>query len=415
MKLIIVVALLAVTAVGAELGPVKIQRRNDVEFTHGVLNDPGELTYSIADGGTAVLTLGAAEGNVVVSDPFAIRLAPQRVLSPNEWAVTLGDGVTMSDAGAYVFFDAYKTEDTVRLMSVTPVNALTKIARVTYDINSYMVNVVRSTTEDKITWTGTSTYDIFMDPLDKGGRMFVSNIVVYAWEGDERTATVDFTLSDLSVTDKTGTYNMSGLRQWIMSRYDSKTGDQWSKFPATHSVRLADKPLWFDSVGVVRLSSWSGGDTNTVAFTVGGTPVFEITPGAAEMTDQLKIVDYVLRGDTQAVFYVSAYLNVPIGLQTTASLDPANWADVSTGLTSTYPTISSHTVGDTTYNVFVLTLALNPASPGGFYRAKASVGSVGATTLEIKNCTLVYKGHPLGIVTQVVGGVTYEVLGNIVP
>ncbi len=399
----------------AELGPVKIQRRNDVEFSHGALNDQGELTYTIAGNGTSVLTLGSAEGNAVVSDPFAIRLAPQRILSAGEWAATLGDGVTLNEQGVYEFFDAYKTGDTVRSMTIAPVNSLVKIARVTYGINNYFINNKVAQTEESVSWSGTSTYNSFLDPYDKGAWMYVSNIVVYAWVGDERISSVDFTLSDLSVTDKTGTYNMSDLRQWIKTRYDSKTGDQWSKFPATQAVNLSDNQIWFDPLGIVRMSSWQSADTNTVAITVNGTPVLEIVPGATEFSDQLKIVDYQINGSTQAVFYVSATLNSALGLQSTASLDPANWSDISAGLTSTFPTISQHSVSGVTYDVYVLTLILNPSVASGFYRVKSTVSAIGATTLEIKNCTLIYNGHPLNIITQVVDGVTYEVLGNVIP
>jgi hypothetical protein len=163
------------------------------------------------------------------------------------------------------------------------------------------------------------------------------------------------------------------------------------------------------------MSSWQSADTNTVAITVNGTPVLEIVPGATEFSDQLKIVDYQINGSTQAVFYVSATLNSALGLQSTASLDPANWSDISAGLTSTFPTISQHSVSGVTYDVYVLTLILNPSVASGFYRVKSTVSAIGATTLEIKNCTLIYNGHPLNIITQVVDGVTYEVLGNVIP
>ena len=411
----ILLAFLAFTVCAAEIGPIKIQRRNNIEFSHGTLNDAGELTYTVADNGTAVLTLGSAEGNAVVSDPFAIRLAPQRVLAADEWAATLGDGVVLNAQGVYEFFKAYKTGSTVRTLTLAPVNPLVKIARVTCNIDNYLITDRSATTENSYTLTGTSTYDSFFDPYNNGAWMYVSNIVVYAWVGDERVSSVDFTLSDLAVTDDLGTYNMSDLRQWIMTRYDDYTGNQWSKFPATQAVKLADKPIWFDALGVVRMSSWQSADTNTVAITVNGSPVLEILPGVPEFTDQLKVVDYQINGETQAVFYVSATLNTPVGLQQSATLDPVNWSDITTGLTSSYPTISQRTVSGVTYGVYVLTLTLNSAATGAFYRVKSSVGTIGATTLEIKNCTLIYKGHPLGIVTQVVDGVSYEVLGRVLP
>ena len=415
MKRSLILVFLAFGACAAELGPIKIQRRNDIEFSHGVLNDAGELTYTTTENGMGVLTLGTAEGNAVVSDPFAIRLAPQRVLAADEWAATLSDGVVLNAQGVYEFFNAYKTGDTVRTLTLAPVNPLVKIARVTCNIDNYMITVKPTTTENAYTLTGTSTYDPFFDPNNRGAWMYVSNVVVYAWVGYERVSAVDFTLSDLAVTDDIGTYNMSDLRQWIMTRYDAYTGNQWSKFPATQAVKLADKPIWFDALGVVRMSSWTLADTNTVAITVHGSPVLEISPGVPEFSDQLKVVDYQINGETQAVFYVSATLNTPVGLQQSASLDPVNWADITEGLTSSYPAISQRTVSGVTYGVYVLTLTLNPAATGAFYRVKASVGTIGATTLEIKNCTLIYNGHPLGIVTQVVNGVSYEVLGRVLP
>lgn len=411
MKAIILFMFFAAGAFAAEIGPISLQRRNDVEFSHGVLNDAGEITYTVDDAGRGVLTLGAAEGNTVVGDPFAIHLAPQRILSPDEYGVEITGG-ELTSAGAYEIFDAYKVAGTVRTLTLAPVNPLVKIARVTYDSSSYLIDIDKTTTEGGMTLTCTSDYDSFWDPSGNGAHMYVSNLVVYAWTGDARVSTVDFTLSDLAVTDDLGGYNMSELRSWITARYDSTTGDQWSKFAATHPVRLADRQIWFDSLGVTRLGALASSGTNRVSITVNGTSIMEITPGASEYTDMLKIVDYEM-GATQAVFYVAAALLSPVTLQTTPTLDPLDWSDVSTGLVSSYPTTSIHTVDDTTYTVYTLTLSIDPEAATGFYRIKSSVGAIGATTLEIKNCALIYQGHPLGIVTQVVDGVSYEVLGRV--
>lgn len=413
MKSTILFVFFAAGAFAAEIGPISLQRRNDVEFNHGVLNDAGEITYTVDDAGRGVLTLGAAEGNTVVGDPFAIHLAPQRILSPDEYGVEITGG-ELTSAGAYEIFDAYKVAGTVRTLTLAPVNPLVKIARVTYDSTAYMVDVTKTTTEQACVVRGVSRYDSFFDPLDRGGWMHVSNIVVYAWAGDERRASVDFTLSDLTVTDDVGNYNMSGLRTWITARYDHRTGDQWSQFPATHPVRLADRQIWFDPLGITRMSSIQAAGTNAVAILVNGSPVLEIIPGAAERTDQLKIVDFQMES-TQAVFYVSAALGAPVVLQRTEVLEPANWGDVSTGISSTYPNTVQRTVGDTAYTTYRLTLAVDPEATSAFYRVKSTVGLIGATTVEIKNATLIYKGVPMGIVTQVVDGVSYETIGRVLP
>lgn len=413
MKSTILFVFFAAGAFAAEIGPISLQRRNAVEFNHGVLNDAGEITYTVDDAGRGVLTLGAAEGNTVVGDPFAIHLAPQRILSPDEYGVEITGG-ELTSAGTYELFDAYKVADTVRTMTLTPVNPLVKIARVTYDSSSYMIDIDKTTTEGGMTLTCTSNYDSFWDPAAHGAHMHVSNIVVYAWTGDARVSTVDFTLSDLAVTDDLGGYNMSELRSWITARYDSTTGDQWSKFSATYPVRLADRQIWFDPLGVTRLGSLASSGTNRVSIAVNGTSVIEITPGASEYTDMLKIVDYEM-GTTQAVFYVAAALLSPVTLQTTPTLDPLDWSDVSTGLVSSYPETSSRTVGDTTYSVYTLTLSIDPEATSAFYRVKSTVGLIGATTVEIKNATLIYNGVPLGIVTQVVEGVSYETIGRVLP
>lgn len=413
-RIVIIVMLASSVSMAAEIGPVKIQRRNDVEFVRGVRNDVGELTYSVGSDGRGTLTVGASEGDVVVSDPFAIRLAPQRILAADEWAATLDGAITLTADGVYKLFDAYKGVPAARTLTISAANPQVKLARVTYGSTSYMVDVTKTTTEQSCVIRGVSDYDSFWDPAGHGAHMHVSNIVVYAWTGYERTAQVDFTLADLTVTDSLGKYNMSALRTWITARYDHRTGDKWSQFPATHPVRLADRQIWFDPLGIVRMSSFQTDGTNAVAIMVNGSPVLEIVPGSAERTEQLKIVDYSA-GATQAVFWVSAALGAPIVLQRTEVLEPANWGDVSTGISSTYPNTVQRTVGDTAYTTYRLTLAVDPEATSAFYRVKSTVGLIGATTVEIKNATLIYKGVPMGIVTQVVDGVSYETIGRVLP
>lgn len=415
--IIMVVSLMvALAAQAAEVGVIKIQRRNPVEFHRGVLNEEGELTYEIDHAGRGILTVGSNQGNALVGDPFSIQLAPQRILEPEEWGATLDSGIELTADGTYKIFAGIKEAGVSRSMTIAPVNPATKVARVTYQsyYTGVLVKLDATQTEQGLTLLGRSIYTAFWDPNDKGGFLLVSNIVVYAWVGDARLSSVDFTLSDLSITDNTGSYTMAGLRQWIMARYDYRTGDRWSQFSATHSVRLADKPIWFDPLGVVRMSAHSGGESaDGVSIFVNGSPVFVITPGATEETDQLKIVDYQM-GATQATFYVSAALKSPITIQCATTLAASSWSDVSTGVTSTYPTISQRIVGGEVYSVYVLTLPLDPDAANVFYRVKTSVGAIAANQIEIKNATLVYNGHEIGIVTQVINGVTYELLGRVV-
>ena len=90
------------------------------------------------------------------------------------------------------------------------------------------------------------------------------------------------------------------------------------------------------------------------------------------------------------------------------------WSDVSSGLVSSYPAKTTAYYNGSPVPAYALTLAIDPEATGGFYRAKSTLPSYGETKLEIKNCALYYAGHRLGIVTQLVSGVTYEVLGRVI-
>lgn len=413
-RIVTLVALLAVLdASSAEIGPIKIQRRNAIEHSMGTLNAEGEITYAVDDAGRGVLTVGAHEGNVVVSDPCAIRLAPQRILAPAEWAPALSDGVTADASGTYSVFAAYKVADTVRSIVIETGDPLQTIARVTYDSDYYMAMIDKTISGNSCTISVASTYDSFWDPAGHGTRCYISNVVVYVWSSDSRSSAVDYTVSDLTMTDTIGSVKMSGLRQWVMDRYDADTGHLWSRYPALERVRLAGHSLWFDAFGGVR-AGMSGGATNRWQLVANGATVMELTPGVTETSDQLMIVGFEQTSPSQLVFQVSSALEAPVTLQSAATLD-SSWADVVGGLTSSYPAKTTVDFNGQTVSAYTLTLAVDPETTEGFYRAKTTLPSYGVTSLEIKNCALIYQGHPLGIVTQVVDGVSYEVLGRVLP
>lgn len=401
----------ASVAVAQVVGPVKIQRRNPVESAAGVVNDVGELTYSVDEHGRATLTVGAHEGNAVVSDPYCIRLAPQRVLQPTEWAPTLSEGATVSD-GRYVLFDKWKEDGTVRTVTFETGNPLHEISRVTFDAYVNLVKLEKKASGNKYTITATADYDSFWDPAENGARCYISNVVVHVWTGSQRVSEVDFTVSDIKVTDGAGTVNWSDLRPGIHRRYDGRTGVEWSKFPAIASVRLDGHPVLYDWFGSVR-TGMVPGTTNRWHMAVNGVPVVEVSPGVTEVSEQLRILSLRFLADDRIELAISSALESPVTVQTVDTLEgnPA-WMDIQSGLTSSYPEKTTVTVDGSPVPAYILTLGVDPAAPSGFYRAKSMLPGLGTTSIHIKNCDFYVDGVKLGIVTQTVNSVQYEFLGR---
>lgn len=387
----------------------RIQRRDSVEAATAQ-NAVGELTYSTDEPGTATLRVGTSnKGTVVVSDPFAIHIAPRRRLDPDEYSVTLSTGAYVRADGAYVLAqDVYLSDGAVtNTLTVLPIDPAVKLAEVRYQAVEHDSRMTRDLTEDRCTFTGITTGAVTPTSMLQPGCLVVTNITVWAWAGHVRDSVLDCETAPVPFRDQIGNTSLWGLRAWVTNRYDARTAEHWAGFPALDTVRLAGREIHYSAGGGLHSKAESGAWT----YYASGVPVIRVVAGVATndtRTAELKVLAIDVHGEGGAAIDVSASLGVPVYIDTRADLDAA-WVRAPVQ-TSTYPDTVLTKKGLPAYRV---TVPIDPSADRCFYRAAATIDdSVSTRALHLGGgSTVLYIGGRRCAWTNItVSGQTLRVL-----
>lgn len=383
-----------------------IQRRSPSEVAAGVPEPVGGLTYSAAPDGSATLRVGTSDaGTLFVSDPWAVHVAPTRLLAPSEYSVVLSNATWTADGRICMASNVVTTAYVGARAEIGLLDPTLAISAVTFDadanagharpvrISDGRVDIVGSTTTGAIGGIG--------DP----GHLYISNISVRVWTTSRRSASWNAVDDDVALLDDMGEVPVSGLRRWVAARYDGRTAEDWSNHPATNRVQLAGQPLWFTPGGSLRAAAAA---TNTEWRIVSsGVPVVRILAeqggGASE---DLAIRGIEIDGGTVRI-WVGAALGSPVRIQASATLTPADWIDAD-GAVSTYPAAEVH--GG--YSCYRVDVPLDPSAPSCFYRAVATGtgGSTRALRLCDSDAALYVGGVRVAWTNITIGGQTLRVL-----
>jgi len=327
------------------VGPIRLQRRNEVEHVQGAQNEPGELTYAVAEDGKATLRVGTeTEGTIIVSDPVAVRYVPTRVLADEEWYVEYGDGVEAGPDRSIVFYDAHPAVtngvNISRTATVRPVDEAVALASVTATpvVSVGHISIATAEAGSVITGIGWHSPEGMPMPIS----VEASNIIVRAYSSDERAATTDLRDNPIGLVDTLGPIQLGALREWVTNRYDAATAPAWSQHAATHPVRLDRQSIRWDSSGAL-IMRWQGdAASNGWAVTSHGWPILALTPGAGgggETMEGFDIVQMVV-GASSIVIHVADGIWGDVAIQQVSDPSFGEWI-ASAGQTSSYPATES--------------------------------------------------------------------------
>ena len=378
-----------------------IQRRSPAEIADGVLEPVGALTYSVDESGaSATLRVGTSDsGTLVVSDPWAVHVAPTRLLDPSEYTVVLSNA-TWTAAGEICFYADATTMDTVGGdADIRLIDPTLSISSVRWDARQLGGMVRQQTLPDgAIRLVGRG----HAGPLQQAGYLYASNIAVRVWASPSRGTEWDATAADTTLRDTLGAVRMSGLRRWITDRYDGRTAEYWSEHPATDRVRANGHAIWYNPSGTLRSEVASNSEWRVLS---SGVPVIRVLSDISEgATPDLSIVDLEIGEGDAVSLYVLSSLNVPIGVQCCTDLRRDEWEEVAA--TSTYPSTVSHG-GVSCYQLTVP----GTADATRLFRATATVGGTArALRLADADCALYIGGVRAAWTNITVGGNTIRVL-----
>ena len=352
----------------------RIQRRASAEAATAA-NAVGELTYSVDAPGEAVLRVGTSDsGTVVVSDPCAIHVAPRRRLDAGEYSVTVSGDHTVYADGSILLATNVVSGVVTNVVTVRPVDPAVALASVSWDL-AHGLGTTSSKTNagDVATLAVRTTFienpPIGGEPTKVPGWSLLRGVEVWAWTTDRRSVELDTETHPVPFRDALGSTSLWDLRSWVTNRYDWRTAEHWSEFPASDTVRLAGRTVHWSAGGALRSEYDSGAWT----YYASGVPVIRVVSGVStnSATDELKILALELEG-TNALVYVSASLGVPVYIDSAPTLD-SPYTRVA-GQTSTYPS----TVTVKGLPAYRITVPLDPAATAAFYRATATIDNSAA-------------------------------------
>lgn len=384
-----------------------VPRLADAEIAANVQLDVAELAAHVGPDGAASLLLGTSDhGTVRVTDPFAVHFAPRRLLRPGEYAVRFDSGYYRDDGTIVLAEDVEAGIVTNRLVieAVAPGVAL---ASATCDLKGAGYYAQPWDVSDAAIGRTFFVHTDKIGGVGGPGYLWVSNIAVWAWTSERRSATWDTLVETVDLRDSMGTVPVSGLRRWICDRYDGRTGEEWSLYPAAHTVSLAGRMVRLNSFGT--LVSYFDDDganaTNDWHLAAFGNPVVTVRPGivSSSIGGAFRIVDYEPGADA-ATIYVNADLGTPVTVQACATLD-GPWLYVA-GQTSAYPA----TVQRGGVACYAVSVPVSPSAESAFFRARCTVDSDVSTELRIDNCVLYIDGRKAVWKQITVGGETIRVL-----
>ena len=331
-----IASLLLLAALAAMGGT--IQRRSPAEIASGVVEPAGAVTYSVGESGdAATLRVGTSDaGTLVVSDPWAVHVAPTRLLDPSEFSVVLSNAVWTSDGEIRFVEEAQTMDDTGGDADIRPIDPALAISSVRFDTRQLGGRVHQKTLPDgAVRLEGRG----HKGPLGQDGYLYASNIRVRVWASPSRGATWDATADDVTITDSMGVVRMSRLRRWICDRYDGRTAENWSEHPAADRIRANGHSIWYNPGGSLRSEVAASNSEWRVMSS--GVPVIRVLSDTDEgPSADLSIADIEVAVDGAVTLYVLSSLGVPVGVQCCTDPRRGEWEEVAA--TSTYPSTVTH-------------------------------------------------------------------------
>lgn len=252
-------ALLSIAAFAALAGSTFIPRANDRTLATSPLV-PGETAYVPQPDGAA-LYVGGLAGNLLVTDPTALRSYSYAEIPRTEYAVSGSAGVE------YV-----STNDAWRVTTTTVSTATVLIAFPIGLEPSHveMDKVVQHEVQDP-----NPAGEIIVHPISNGvirvdlrrtkagsAEMYIGNIHAYRLVGGAEGRVNDALSNVWLVKDSLGTFDLGNLRYELVHKYDGNRGEDWSTYAARNDVRLDGYGIRFDPKS--RYQAYVDTETNLV-------------------------------------------------------------------------------------------------------------------------------------------------------
>lgn len=347
-----IVALIAsvLTACAADTVPMTSEAQNRV-------NPPasGKLAYAISEDGTSATLYVGADGKAApVADPAALRSVIVAPYPAGSFDVDPGDAVVGTGASGKTYASASKS--TPVTMTVTMLDG-SLIGQVGYQQGGGSATMpgvanVKTTVDGSVATLSLTT--------DNGG--YIYGISVYPPEANRIN---DTTVSDFTVRDSLGVYQLSNLRSQLINYYNGNRGEDWSDYQARRQIRTAGNPIYFGDDSSASLIPRPGG----LSVGVLGTNVItvEALSGSAPATGSIDVTD--IEVGTSAVTLTATLGG---GLQPSA-VTVYESSSLSDDFIGTGSTVTS--LGGDSY-AFIL-----PRQPGTghFYQLRADGGVTSAT------------------------------------
>lgn len=363
------------------VSPVLLERRNAVEYEHGVENRNGELTYTVDSENRPNLYLGTTEGGTqIVSDPFAIHQPKTEEIADGSFAVEfVSDGISWNDDGSVQVFagEGYATNHYTRTLRVRTVDGR-RIAAVRSTNDLFNATASGHRNQD-------GSYDVdvsstFLDMFDNPPRAKLSHFRVWVYSGERTEEEADLVAGDVLLHDSMGDVYFSKLREWTANRYDDRTAVDWAKYHANSDVYLDGHRVFFNRQLTLLTSMGGTNATAGLRFLANGSTVMEIVPGEVSADGSLRIVGFEYNS-TNAVVYATSEYATPVYVQSAPAVRDV-YEDLD-GVVSSYPDKVEYSFGGTTVQAYRLVLPIDESEGSRFYRLRQESSGAGSNVVNL--------------------------------
>ena len=331
---------------------------------------PGELQWHRSAYGAPFLSVGGfGGGREAIRDPDALHRAALSVVEPPDYAIDVGEGVSVSN-GCFVLWAGEETQGDplTRWITITPAAGREIVAVETVDLRRDAASVEVSAAGARIYRAQNGNVPGFAATTDCA--FSIARVLARDSMSTERSD--DLTMGDYLYTDALGATSLGGLRPWVLSRLDGHRGDDWALHPASAPVRLAGMDVALDPYGrfVSRVSSTSN-DCDTATLWAGGRAAITVRAEESETNTAFRITSYRQEAGTNILTVAAIGTNVAVVAASSLSTPAASWAEVP-GVAVDYAPVS---VG----GVPSYTLRWPVSGPTQFYRARTDVSETHAS------------------------------------
>ena len=295
--------------------------------------DRGEIVYEENADGTASAWVGGEAGRLPVTDPSALRGYAIEEAALDSFAVVKTANVTydgvsnvwyLAGAGAAtgtVSFIVKSGRDIHSLVGTVhredtpaPSPGGWGDATLDYDGPTCVVTLAKDAACARIGWEFRSAW-------------------VSASDGRINYET-DLQRHVFRLRDRLGTYDLYDLRHWVRSEAAGRTADCWADYPASNTVRLADRRLHWDGRGRFSSGMNYGGDWTLSAGGIDAVSVhFEGTPTTS---NALVITGFVVTNGQSIITYdhdIDNFNPDELLAQECRDLKAQDWQTVTSGIT----------------------------------------------------------------------------------